>query len=232
MNDAPASSGELVRHLERAAEWRLLAQVFAYPEAGWVRRLELLSECVPEARLAELAASAAREGGPGLWMRLFGPAGAVRLRAVSWESGLQPGYLLAELAAFYEAFGFAVPAGDAPDSLPVLLDFAAWLEMKLAYACVRQDPEAFAVTAKALETFRSRFLSTGAWRLFRRLEGTGPAFLIEAARAAAERSGAEPTSHVSAPQPWPDISQLEDASCGGPAGTGWVEGPLPAGETC
>lgn len=213
MSDAAAPAEELVRHLERAAAWRLLAQIFAYPDAGWARRLDLLRECVREARLAELAA-AARESRPELWMRFFGPAGPIRLRGVHWEGGLQPGYLLAELAAFYEAFGFAVPAGNAPDELSVLLDFAAWLETKLAYACMCQDAEAIEVTAKALETFVPRFVSPVAWRVFRQLEGAGPDFLVEAARLTATRSGPEPVQHAQAPELWPDGTLLDDNCCG------------------
>lgn len=215
MSEATASAGELARHLERAAEWRLLAQVFAYPDASWARRLEPLQECLCGTEVIALAQQAAREASPELWMRLFGPAGPVRIRSISFEGGLQPGYLLAELAAFYEAFGYAAPAVCAPDELSALLDFAAWLEMKLAYASVQADREAFEVTIRALESFLSRFVSPAAWRVFRQLEGLGPDFLVEAARLAGERAGPEPTWPAQDPNFWPDGSSLADLSCGG-----------------
>ncbi len=215
MKQAVASADELVAHLERAAEWHLLAQLFAYPDAGWRRRFELLCGSLRGAAMLELARRAAREVCPELWMRLFGPAGPVRIRAVSFDGGLQPGYLLAELAAFYEAFAYVAPPGSAPDDFPALLDFAAWLEMKLAYACMLEDVQAAEVTNRALETFLSRFLSAGAWRVYRQLEGLGPDFLVEAARLAAERSGAEPVGLGREPDLWPDGSPLEDLSCGG-----------------
>lgn len=215
MSEATASAEELAGHLERAAEWRLLAQIFAYPDPGWTRRLALLGECVRETRLVKLAEVAAREASPELWMRLFGPAGPVRIRSVSFEGGLQPGYLLAELAAFYEAFGYAAPAVCAPDELSALLDFAAWLEVKLAYASVQGDREAAEVTVRALESFLSRFVSAAAWRVFRQLEGLGPDFLVEAARLAGERAGPEPARQAQDPNLWPDGSSLADLSCGG-----------------
>lgn len=215
MSEATASAGELAGHLERAAKWRLLAQILAYPTAGWARRLEALEGCLRGTELIALARQAAREMSPELWMRLFGPAGPVRIRAVSFEGGLQPGYLLAELGAFYETFGYMAPAGCAPDELSVLLDFAAWLEMKLAYASVQTDREAAEVTARALESFLSRFVSPAAWRVFRQLEGLGPDFLVEAARLAGESAGAEPTRPAQEPNLWPDGSPLADLSCGG-----------------
>lgn len=223
MSQEGAVKKQPARHLERAAAWRLLSQIFTYPDAGWAHRLELLCGCLREEKLVPLARRAAGEATPELWVRLFGPGRPVRIRSVSWEGGLQPGYLLAELAAFYEAFGYLAPAGSAPDDLSVLLDFAAWLELKLAYAGVRQDREAIEVTARALENFLSRFVSTVAWRVFRQLEGLGPEFLVEAARLAAERSGSEPGAAARQPHPWPDGSALDDLCCGGPV-------PLPVTE--
>lgn len=213
MSAASAPSPELVSHLEKAAIWRLLAQVLSYPDEGWPRRMELLAACVRDSRLAALGRTAAREGSPELWMRLFGPSGPVRVRAVAWEGGLQPGYLLAELEAYYSAFGYQAPAAAAPDALPALLDFAAWMEMKLAYASVHQDREAVEVTRQALESFLKRFVSTVAWAVFRQLENAGPEFLASAARAAALLSGPEPARHAPAPDAWPDGSPLEDGGC-------------------
>ncbi len=213
MSSAAVPAPELVLHLEEAAAWRLLAQTLSYPDEDWPRRMELLAACVRDPGLAALGRTAAREGSPELWMRLFGPSGPVRVRAVAWEGGLQPGCLLAELEAYYSAFGYRAPAGAEPDALPALLDFAAWMEMKLAYACVHQDREAAEVTEQALGTFLQRFVSTVAWPVFRQLENSGPEFLASAARAAASLSGPEPVQHAPAPDAWPDGSPLEDGAC-------------------
>jgi len=213
MSAATAPPPDLVVHLDNAAAWRLLGQVFSYPDEGWERRLELLAGCVRDTQLAALARTAAREGSPELWMRLFGPSGPVRIRAVAWEGGLQPGYLLAELEACYKAFGYPAPGGP-PDALPVLLDFAAWMELKLAYAGIHRDAEAAEVTGRALRTFLERFVAAVTWPVFRQLESTGPDFLTAAARAAAGLSGPEPVRRAPAPDAWPDGSPLEDAACG------------------
>lgn len=217
MSSAAAPCPELTRHLERAAEWRLLAQIFTYPDEEWAARMKLLFECIGDARVAELGRAALREASPGLWMRLFGPAGPVRMRAVVWEGGLQPGYLLAEMSAYYEAFGYEPPAGAAPDQLGVLLDFAAWMELKLAYACVRGDGEAAEVTARSLETFLTRFVAAVAWRVFRQMENGGPEFFAAAARMAAERAGPEPDRRGWTPDAWTEEALSGDGACGSPA---------------
>lgn len=214
MSNAPGPPPEVTAHLEQAAGWRLLAQIFSYPGKDWAARIEVLLECIADTRLTGLGRKALNESSPELWMRLFGPAGPVRTRAVAWEGGLQPGYLLAELAAYYGAFGYEPPADSAPDQLAVLLDFAAWLDLKLAYACVRQDREAKEITQRALETFLSRFVAPAAWPVYRQLEQTGPDFLAEAARLAAERSGAEPAAHEWTPRGWTGGDPLDDESCG------------------
>ncbi len=216
MSSVAGPPPKVIAHMEQAAGWRLLAQIFSYPGQDWAARIELLLECIADARLAGLARKAVSESSPELWMRLFGPAGPVRARAVAWEGGLQPGYLLAALAAHYEAFGYEPPDGSAPDELSVLLDFAAWLELKLAYACVRQDREAEEITGRAMETFLSKFVAPAAWPVFRQLEQTGPEFLRDAAQAAAERSGAEPAAPEWMPCGWPGDDQLDADSCGPP----------------
>ncbi len=217
MSSAAAPSPELTRHLERAAEWRLMSQIFAYPDEGWAARIRLLFGCLGDERAAALGRAALRESSPGLWMRLFGPAGPVRTRAVAWEGGLQPGYLLAELAAYYDAFGYEPPASGPPDQLAVLLDFAAWMELKLAYACVRDDRESMEVTERSLRTFLARFVAAVAWRVFRQMENEGPEFFAATARLAAERSGPEPGRRGCMPDAWPDAAMWDEGGCGGAA---------------
>mgnify|MGYP005833800337 FL=1 len=213
MSAAAVPSPDLLHHLDRAAAWRLLGQIFGYPGEGWRQQLETLAGCVRDGQMAALAQTVAREGSPELWMRLFGPDGPVRARAVVWEGGLQPGYLLAELEGYFQAFGYRAGADGPPDALPVLLDFAAWLELKLAYAIVQREEEAAGVTGEAPKTFLERFVSAVAWPVFRQLEATGPDFLAAAARTAAMLSGPEPSAQAPAADVWPDGSPLEDAAC-------------------
>lgn len=214
MSAAAVPSPDLLHHLDRAAAWRLPGQIFAYPGEGWRQQLETLAGCVREGQMAALARTAAREGSPELWMRLFGPEGPVRTRAVVWEGGLQPGYLPAEPEGYYRAFGYPASGDGPPDELPMLLDFAAWLELRLAYAFVQREEEAAGVTGQALKTFLERFVSAVAWPVFRKLESAGPEFLAAAARAAATLSGPEPAAQAPAAGVWPDGSPLEDGACG------------------
>lgn len=214
MNPAPAAVPGLALHLERAAQWRLLAQLLSCPDAGWRGRLELLLECITDQTLLGIARHALRESAPQIWLRWFSPAGPVHLRAVAWEGGLQPGYLLSELSAYYGAFAYSPPADCAPDELGVLLDFAAWLELKAAYACASNDSSALEVTGRALESFLARFVAPTAWPVFRQLEQFGAGFFTDAARLAAERAGPEPSRPPSPELPWPDECSSGDFSCG------------------
>ena len=218
---------ELVPHLERAAEWRLLSQVFSYPGEDWNRSIRLLLDCLREERFRELARTAMSASEPGLWMSVFCPAGPVRARAVAWEGRLQPGYLLAALSSYYGAFAYEPPAAEPPDHLAVLLDFAAWLEVKIAYAILLRDREAEGTARRALETFLSRFVAPVAWPVFRQLEQAGPAFLAAAARLAAERSGPEPETAATATAAWPGSESLEDLNCPDTPGVVQVESLLP-----
>lgn len=208
MSCTPVPCPEVVRHLNRAVEWRLVSQMLAYPGSGWRSRMELLLECTADGNLREAATAAMSEWRPEDWMNLFGPGGPVRARAVTWEGGAQPGYLLAELEAYYREFSYEPPAEGPPDQLSVLCDFVAWLELKLAYACVNQDSEAEQVTGKALQTFVARFVAPTAWPVLRQLEEHGPEFLLSAARAVAGWTGPEPERRG-----WTAAGQAGDSLC-------------------
>lgn len=217
MSAAAMPSPELARHLERAAEWRLLGQALSYPDPQWRRRMELVLECIRDEDFLSLGRAALEGSRPGLWLELFGPDGPVKARAVSWEGGLEPGALLAELRAFFGAFAYEPPEGPAPDELAVLLDFAGWLELKAAYALVRHDDEAAGVTLRALQTFLARFVAPVAWPVWRQLQAAAaPAFLSGAARRAAERAGPEPQPAGRGGGGWTDSDPDETFGCGGP----------------
>lgn len=217
MSAAAMPSPELVHHLERAAEWRLLGQALSYPDTQWRRRMELVLDCIRDEHLLALGRAALDGSRPGLWLELFGPNGPVKARAVRWEGGLQPGALLAELRAFFGAFAYEPPEGSAPDELAVLLDFAGWLELKAGYALVRHDEEAAGVTLGALQTFLARFVAPVAWPVWRQLQAAAaPAFLSGAARRAAERAGPEPRPAARAGGELTESSSDEAFDCGGP----------------
>jgi TorA maturation chaperone TorD len=122
---------------------------------------ELLSAaeigCEPE--LTELmltAAQASREVTAEQWAAahedLFGP----ELTCPPYEAAFirrDKGALLADIAGFYRAFGFAAKAGERPDHVCSELEFVALLHVSVARAQAEGSAEATAIAAEALGAF-------------------------------------------------------------------------------
>lgn len=143
------------RELGAAAEWRLLAMLLSRPRPGWREELEALArEAGADGALAA-AVAAAGDAGEGAYHALLGAGGVASPREAAHAGFLDPGRILADLAARYAAFGFS-PAGEEPDDhLSIECDFVAYLFLKEAYARTRGEGEAADVTREA----RGRFLA-------------------------------------------------------------------------
>ncbi|MFQ6672763.1 MAG: molecular chaperone TorD family protein, partial [Candidatus Tectimicrobiota bacterium] len=141
----------------------------------------------PDAPL-QAAAEAAREATEGTYLGLLGPGGFVSPREVAYRPGEDPGTILADLAAFYEAFAFAPQAEDPIDHVAVEAGFAGYLRMKEAYALARGDAEGAATTAEAFRRFLEAHLSTFIEPFAKGLEPSAVSYLVEAARALRERA--------------------------------------------
>lgn len=200
-----------VELLAEAAEWRLFGLLFEYPDAAWRAELEPLLPSLAKPELRALGEAALEQTTDGLHIALFGPAGATPVREVVYRGGVQFGYLLAELAAYYEAFGYAPRSTEAPDHLAVQLGFMAYLRMKQACALLAGDSEDADTAASAAAEFVKEHLATQAEPVARVLKNFAPEYLAEAGRLLLERTGPAPRSAFPLVSP---LSDGDEMTCG------------------
>jgi nitrate reductase assembly molybdenum cofactor insertion protein NarJ len=216
MSELSAESRALVAE---AAEWRLLALLFEYPGHEWRRQIAALASEVSQPELDTAAEAAQREACEGLHIALFGPGGPVSLREVTYLGGVQLGYLMSELSAIYDAFGYQPQTAEALDHLSVEAGFLSYLKLKQAYALECGDAEHAALVSEAAADFAKQHLAMVAEPIARALENLAPEYLVHAGGFLVERIGKRP--HTSYPLGGDLIGDLEqdEMSCGA-AGTG------------
>lgn len=197
--------------LSEAARWRLLSLLFEYPGDSWRSRLQTLLPDVRQENLRAMGRAALDHSTPGLHIALFGPAGSVPVREVTYQGGVQFGYLMAELSAYYEAFGYRPVIDEADDHLAVELGFIAYLWLKQALALAAGDGEHAAVTAEAAAAFLKDHLAVLAEPVARALENFAPDYLVEAGAHILEQTGPSPRNSYPLGA---DIDDEEDMSCG------------------
>jgi nitrate reductase assembly molybdenum cofactor insertion protein NarJ len=209
-------AGEL---LSQAAEWRLLGLLFEYPAGHWRSNLEALLPSLARPELSALAEAALEQFSEGLHIALFGPAGTVPVREVTYHGGVQFGYLLAELSAYYDAFGYEPLIEEAADHLAVQVGFVAFLRMKQAMAELGEDAEHAQLAADAAGAFIREHLAVQAEPVARALENFAPPFLVAASRRIFELAGPAPRSGYPLSCPLADEKGEEGRFCG-PSGAG------------
>lgn len=173
--------------MAEAAAFRFLAVALERPRAGWLEELEALGRSAADPAFAEVA----RQAGPaseGQYHSLLGPGGAVPAREAAYCGLRDPARVLAELAAAHEAFGYErTTVSDPVDHLAVVVDFAAYLWMKEAYALAAGRAQDAETTAVFRRRFMEDHLGPFARGFAERLGDGGPAHLVLAARALAGR---------------------------------------------
>lgn len=199
--------------LAEAAKWRLLGLMFEYPAAAWRRQLEALLPDLRDETLLNIASGALEHSTEGLHIALFGPGGSVSAREVTYLGGVQFGYLMAELAAFYEAFGYQPSTNEAGDHVSVEAGFIAYLKIKQAYALASGDVEHALAAAQAAGSFIKEHLALMAEPMSAALENFAPDYLVRAGKMLLELTGPSPRSGY----PPCGIGDDEELSCG-PAG--------------
>lgn len=150
--DARASVTRVSDGIARAARWRLLGLLLERPRQGWGEELARLSAEIDDPPL-RAAVAAARAASEGEYLALLGPGAPFSPREASVLGLGDPGWMLAELARYYEAFGYAPRAEDPPDHVGVEAGFVGYLELKEALAWSSGDREAAGTVAAARSSF-------------------------------------------------------------------------------
>jgi len=213
-----AISEEVKGLLRESAEWRLLGLLFEYPTAAWRQSLAAVLADLRGTALASLAEDALRFQTEGLHIALFGPSGSVPVREVAYQGGVQSGYLVSELAAYYAAFGYTPTAEEPPDHLAIELGFVAYLKMKQALALACGDPAAASVAADAVASFRNDHLTVMAEPIAHLLPTFAPDYLTEAGAMLLHRLGPAPRSSYPLSAPSMRDEADEDLTCGTASG--------------
>lgn len=175
--------------LAEAAEWRLISLLFDCPSNDWLRQVEDLAGPVTDKKLKRAAKAAQKQASEGLFHSIFGPGGPAPGREVSYRGWVQPGYMLAELNSFYDAFSYRPTTNEVPDHVAVETGFVAYLRLKELYALENGDNESADVTSKASITFIDDHLSKYAQKLSKLLAASGIEYLNLAGAALFARVG-------------------------------------------
>ncbi len=150
MNDSSeVNSREL---LTSAASWRLASLLLERPRPEWKIEIARLAAEVSDPPLARCAAGAG-QATEEFYHRLFGPAGAVSPREVSYCGFEDPGRVISELSAFYHAFSFNPRREESIDHVAVEAGFVGYLFLKEAYASMRNSSASVVIVKDAREHF-------------------------------------------------------------------------------
>jgi nitrate reductase assembly molybdenum cofactor insertion protein NarJ len=175
--------------LAEAAAWRLLGLLLERPREGWRREVEDLARECGHPDLAAAVVAAGGEASEGFYLAILGPGGAVSAREVSYRGMEDPGRILADLEAFYEAFAFTPRTEEAPDHLAVEAGFVGYLRLKEAFARAQGEDEKAATAALAASRFLADHASNCAQSFAERIATTEIRYLTLAAQALAQRVG-------------------------------------------
>lgn len=177
------------RLLGEATEWRLISLLLESPREGWWAQLTALASETADPDLRSGVQAAQEEANEGLYHSLFGPGGPAPPREVSFRGWVQPGQLLAELAAYYDAFSYSPRIDEVADHVSVEAGFVAYLRLKEAYALACSNEEHALVTADAARRFIEEHLAPMAQPLAAALRDSGVAYLAYAGEALLRRTG-------------------------------------------
>jgi nitrate reductase assembly molybdenum cofactor insertion protein NarJ len=180
------------RLIGEAAEWRLLSLLFECPSAAWRDRVTALGAEVTDEKLRAAARLAGEEASEGRYHSMFGPGGPAPAREVTYHDHVQFGYLVSELASYYEAFAYRPAIPEPADHIAVETGFVAYLLLKQAYARASGDEVHCEITSGAATQFIGSHLSAIAEPLAAALEHSGIRYLALAGQALLSRAGPRP----------------------------------------
>ena len=121
---------------------------------------------------------------------------------------------MAELSAFYDAFGFHPSHAEADDHISVETGFVAYLKLKQAYALASGDLERAEVASQAASSFIKEHLALFAEPMLPRLENFAPDYLIGAGRILLELAGPSPRNGYPLSAAFDAEDDSSEMSCG------------------
>lgn len=200
--------------VREAADWMLIALLFDCPTGDWKSRVRDLAKEVKDFQLKTAAQFACVEAGEGLYHSIFGPGGPAPPREVTYRSWVQPGYLLSEISAFYNAFSYQPKSAETPDHIAIETGFIAFLKLKEAFALSCGEKENAKIAAKASRDFTREHLSKFVQQITKSLACSEIEYLALASAALLKRVGADKDRKVR--QILPVLGDLEDSmfECG------------------
>jgi hypothetical protein len=215
------------RLLREAAALRLLGLLFERPAGRWRAQIEQLAGEIgetgesgengkfgeagknEETGLRDVALDAA-DSTEGIYLAVLGPGGRVSPREVYYRGMEDPGRILADVLAFYQAFAFAPNTEEPADHVAVQVGFLGYLRLKEAYAVSLGLDEAARTTREAFDRFGTNHLRLWSGPFSRALAGSGVSYLEEAGRLLVGVIGSDPDSSVA-----PVSEEVEPFSCAG-----------------
>lgn len=174
--------------IEDAAAWRLLGLLFERPREAWRAEVAALAREVDDTDL-RAAAESAQQAREADYLAVLGPGSELPGREVGHDRFADPGQLLSELEAHYQAFAYYPRTEQPADHVSVEAGFVAYLRLKEAYARASGQPEAAALTASVTARFLDEHVSLWAQPLADGLAATEIPHLQRAGHAAFRRVG-------------------------------------------
>lgn len=214
MNGGACLPPEVEELLKEASQWRLFGLLFEYPTKAWRDNLEALMPSLHSPELRVIAQAALDQASEGLHFAMFGPAGSVPVREVTYQGGVQFGYLMAEMSAYYEAFGYQPQVDEASDHLAVQLGFLSFLKLKQAHALLNGQSEAARLTSEAFNNFLRDHIASQAEPVVKALENFAPAYLAGAGKLIFAHAGPSPRSGFPLGSAFDDGDVCEAMTCG------------------
>ncbi len=189
MNATVALTPEVHELLREAAEWRVLELLFQCPSPEWRDRITELRPDCGDADLALAIDIALEIGTEGAYHSIMGPGGPAPAREASYIDTMQLGYLMSELNAIYDAFGFHPETFEIADHVSVQAGFMGFLRLKQAFAeAAKQDEQAVLVRDCAAAFLRDHLSHIGQ-PMSAALEACGYDYLVLTGKALLRRTG-------------------------------------------
>ncbi len=211
----PASS-RTTELLQEAQAWLLISRLLERPRGRWHDDVRALGEATCDPVLSE-AVQQAGDAEDGDYLDAFGPSGVVSPREAAHGGVRDPGHLLAELQATYDAFAYRPQMEEPLDHIATEAGFVGYLHLKEAFALAKGDQEQADVCAETAERFVEEHIRGAATAIAERLAGCPTPHVFLAAGALVERVGPVPAP-VDRRVMW--LQQDDAMTCGQTSDTG------------